>query len=67
VIFETTESKMWEAGSYEQRNTGVGSMAFAVTNPIILPCFATEIQGQARLTSGNKLCLLWNGVVAKRL
>jgi len=53
-ILEPTESNMWETGSYEQRNIGIGSMEFAVGNPAVRPCFATEIRGPARPTSGKK-------------
>jgi len=54
AVSETTESNMLGTGSYEQRNTGVGSMAFAVENPIIQPCFAMEIRGSAKPTLGTE-------------
>jgi len=55
MILEPTESRMWESGSFEQRNIRIGSMAFAVGNPVIQSCFATETQGSAKPTSGKKL------------
>ena len=47
---------MWETGSCEKRNIGIGSMAFTVGNPGVRPFFATEIRGWARPTSGKKPC-----------
>ena len=44
---------MWDTGSYGKRNTGIGSMAFGVGSPIIQPCFAPELRGSARPTSGE--------------
>ena len=54
MILETTESKMWETGSYKPRNIGIGLglVVFAVEGLIIQPCFATEIRGSVRPTSG---------------
>jgi len=54
MILESTGSRGWEAGSSEQSNIGVGSTVFATGNPIIQPCFATEIRGSAKFTSSEK-------------
>ena len=58
MILEPKESKMWETGSCEHGNTGNGSRAFAVGNPVIQPCFGTEIRGSERPTSGKKVHFL---------
>jgi len=57
-ILELTVSRMWEAGSFEQRNIRIGSRAFAPANPIIRPCFATEIRESARPILGKKVYAL---------
>ena len=54
MILELTESSMWETGSYGQRNIGIGSMVFAMGNPVVRPCFAMELRGSARPTSGKR-------------
>lgn len=53
MMLESTEPNMWETGSYEKRNIGIGSMAFPVENPIIRLWFAAEIRESARPTSGK--------------
>ena len=65
MILEPNESRMWETGSYEQRSIRIGSMAFTVESPVIRPCFATELQGSARPTSGKK-AYLYEGKVFLR-
>jgi len=45
ILLEPTESKMWETGSCEQKNIGIGSMAFAVRDSIIRPCFCCGDRG----------------------
>jgi len=55
MILEPNESKMWEIGSCEQKDIGDGSKALAVEIPVIQLCFATEIRGSARPTSGKKV------------
>jgi len=54
VALETSESNMWGIGSSEPKNIGAGLGALAVKNPIIRPCFATEIPGSVKLVSGKK-------------
>jgi len=53
MILVPSELNMLETGSYKQRNIGIGSMAFEVGNPITRPCFATDIRGSGKLTSGK--------------
>ena len=53
-ILENTESKMWDTGYYDRRNIRIGLAAFTMVNPIIRPCFVTEIRGSGRPTSGMK-------------
>ena len=65
VTLEPTELNMWEIGSYEQKNTGPGSIAFAVENPVIQPCFATEIRGSAKPTSRKKYILCESKVLLR--
>ena len=57
VISQSIESQVWETGSLKQRNFGIGSMVVAVESPVIRPCFATELQGSVRPTSGKRLYL----------
>ena len=58
MILESAGSRMWETGSSEQRNIRTGSMELVVGNPIIPLCFATEIRGLVKPTSGKKLYFL---------
>ena len=53
MMLESTELNMWETGSYEERNIGIGSMAFPAENSIIRLWFAAEIRESARPTSGK--------------
>jgi len=66
-ILESTESKMWETGSYKRRNIEIGLTAFTAANPIIRSCFATEIRGSGRPTLGKKVYPPRNEGVAKKL
>ena len=50
---ESAGSTNWGAGFYEPTNTEIGLMVIAKVNPITQSCFATEVQGSARLTSGK--------------
>ena len=51
----------------EQRNIGIGSVAFAVENPVIRHCFATGIRESARPTSGKEPYPLRRKGVSKKL
>ena len=54
MILELAESRVWGTGSYEAKNIRIGSVAFVMESPIIRPCFAVEIRGSERPTSGKK-------------
>jgi len=41
-------------GSSELRNIRIGTMEFAIGDPIIQPCSATEVRGLAGHTSGEE-------------
>jgi len=57
MILGLSAWNMWETGSSEPRNIGVGSKALAVKNPTIRPCFVTEILGSVKLILGKKAIL----------
>ena len=47
-------SMRWETGSFKLRNIGIGSVVFVGVNLMVQPCFATGVQGLARLTLGKR-------------
>ena len=47
-------STRWEAGFYKLRNTGIGVVVFVWVNLTVQPCFATEVRGLARPSSGER-------------
>jgi len=55
----TTTSKLvgstrWVTGFYKLRNIGVGLLVFMWVDLMVQPCFATEVRGLARPSSGER-------------
>jgi len=54
MTFEPIGSTRWDTGSYKLRNIGTGLVVLMGANPMVQPCFATEVQGSARLILGKR-------------
>jgi len=44
----------WATGFYKLRNIGIGLLVFVGVNPMVRPCFATDVRGLARPTLGKE-------------
>ena len=44
----------WEAGFYKLKNIGIGLVVFVWMNLMVQPCFATEVRGLVRPSSGER-------------